>query len=65
MKNKITTNHNIFRINDDESISINIQKINATLQIFMNNNKQFFIIKKQFNISKNQINQTIKKYHDK
>ena len=34
MKNKNTINYNIFKINDDESLSINIQKINAILKIF-------------------------------
>ena len=34
MKNKNIINHNIFKINDDKSLSINIQKINAILKIF-------------------------------
>ena len=34
MKNKNMMNHNIFKINDDELLSVNIQKINVILKIF-------------------------------
>ena len=36
MKNKKTMNHNIFKINDDKSLLINVQKMNTTLKIFNN-----------------------------
>ena len=65
MKNKITTSYSILKVNDDESISTNTQKMNATLQIFRDDDEQFFIIKERFDVSKNKINETIKKYHDK
>ena len=64
MKNKNMMNHNIFKINDDESLSINIQKINAILKIFNDDQKQYSIIKNRLHISKKHINKIIKKYHD-
>ena len=57
-------NHNICKINDDESLSINIQKINAILKIFNDDQKQYSIIKNRLHISKKYINKIIKKYHD-
>ena len=65
MKNKNTINHSIFKINDDELLSINIQNINTILKIFNDNQKQYLIIKNQLHISKNHIDKIIKKYHDK
>ena len=64
MKNKNMMNHNIFKINDDESLSINIQKINVILKIFNDDQKQYSIIKNRLHISKKHINKIIKKYHD-
>ena len=46
IKNKNTTNHSIFKINDNELLLINIQKMNITLKIFNDKNEQFLIIKK-------------------
>ena len=57
-------NHSIFKINDDESLSINIQKINTTLKIFNDDQKQYSIVKNQLHISEKHINKIIKKYHD-
>ena len=45
MKNKNMINHSIFKINDDESLSINVQKINVILKIFNDDQKQYSIIK--------------------
>ena len=53
------------KINKNEFISANAQKLNATLRIFKNNQKQFSIMKKRFNVSNDKIDETIKKYHDK
>ena len=64
MKNKNMINHNIFKINDDKSLSNNIQKINAILKIFNDDQKQYLIIKNRLHISKKHINRIIKKYHD-
>ena len=38
-------NHSIFKINDDESLLINIQKINVILKMFNDDQKQYSIIK--------------------
>ena len=65
IKNKNTTNYNIFKINDDELLSINIQKINVMLKIFNDKNEQYSIIKNRLHISKNHIDKIIKKYYDK
>ena len=64
IKNKNMINHSIFKINDDESLSINVQKINAILKIFNDNQKQHLKIKNWLHISKKHINRIIKKYHD-
>lgn len=56
--------HSIFKINNDESISVNIQKVKTTLRIFKNENEQFSIMKKRFDISKNKVEKIIKKYHN-
>ena len=64
MKNKNIINHSIFKINDNESLLINIQKINAILKIFNDDQKQYLIIKNWLHISKKHINKIIKKYHD-
>lgn len=45
IKNKNMNKHNILKINIDKFLSINIKKLNITLQIFRNITKQYFIIK--------------------
>ena len=39
MKTKNMINYNILKINDDELLSINVQKINVILKIFNDNQK--------------------------
>ena len=51
-------------MNKNKSLSININKINATFKIFKDDKEQYFIIKKKLQISKDKINDTIKKHHD-
>ena len=57
-------NYNISKINDNESLSVNIQKINATLKIFNDDQKQYSIVKNRLHISKKHIKKIFKKYHD-
>jgi hypothetical protein len=63
MKKKLI-NKNILKINKNDSLSTNAQKLNATLKIFKNQKKQHFIKKKRLIIFENKINEIIKKYHD-
>ena len=64
MKNKRIFDHNILKMNKNESLLININEINATLKILKNDKKQYFVIKRKLQISKNKINDTIKEHHD-
>ena len=56
--------HNVLKINDDKIISIDHHQINATLHIIKNDQKQFSINKEKLQISKNKIDEYIKKHHD-
>ena len=64
MKNKIEFNHNIFKINKNESLSANTKKLSAVIKILWNDKKIYFIINDKFQILKNKITKIIKKYHD-
>ena len=64
MKSKKEFNHNILKINENGIISANHHQINATLRIIRNEEKQFPVSKKRFQISKNKIDEYIKKHHD-
>ena len=57
-------NHNIFKVNDDEILFINRYKINMIFKIMRNNQKQFLIIHEKLQISKNKIDDYIRKHHD-
>ena len=47
MRSKKVFNHNVFKINDDESLSSNKQKFNAMLRILRDDQKQYSIIKEK------------------
>ena len=64
MKNKRISDHSILKMNKNESLSININEINATFKILKNNEKQYSVIKEKLQISKDKINDTIKEHHD-
>ena len=57
-------NHNILKINDNEILFANCRKINMTFKIMRNDQKQFSIIHEKLQISKNKIDEYIKKHHD-
>ena len=65
MRNKKVFNHNVFKINDDELLSLNRRKFNAMLRIFRDDQKQYSIMKEKLQISKKDIDECIKKYHNK
>ena len=64
MKSKKEFNHNILKINEDGIISTNHHQINATLRIIRDEEKQFLVSKRRFQISKNKIDEYIKKHHN-
>ncbi len=57
-------NYNILKINKNESLLANKHKLNATLQIFQNDTKEFLIKKEKLQISINKIDECIKKHYD-
>ena len=65
MNSKKVFNHNILKINNDEILFANRHEINTTFKIMRNNQEQFSIVHEKLQISKNKINEYIKKHHDK
>ena len=64
MKSKKVFNHNILKINNDETLFANCREINMTLKIMRDNQEQFSIVHEKLQISKNKIDEFIKKHHD-
>jgi len=64
MKTKKSFNHNILKINDDESLSINRHELNATLRILRDKSEKFLIKKKKLQILINKIDECIKEHHN-
>ena len=44
MQNKEITNHSILKINQNGMLSANVKKLNATLQILKDDEKQYLMI---------------------
>jgi hypothetical protein len=64
MKTKKSFNHNILKINNDESLLVNKHEINATLRILRDDKEEFPIEKEKLQISIDKIDECIKKHHD-
>ena len=64
MNFKEVFNHNIFKINNDEILFANRHEINMTFKIMRDNQEQFSIVHEKLQISKNKIDEYIKKHHD-
>ena len=64
MNLKKVFNHNIFKINNDETLFINNHEVNLTLKIMRDEKEQFSIIHEKLQISKNKVNEYIKEHHD-
>ena len=64
MRSKKVFNHSVFKINDDESLSSNKREFNVMLRILRDDQKQYSIMKEKLQISKKNIDECIKKYHD-
>jgi len=58
-------NHNILKINKNESLLVNKYELNAILRILKNNKEEFLIKKEKLQIFINKIDECIKKHHDK
>ena len=64
MNSRKIFNHNILKVNNDEILFANRYEVNMTLKIMRNDQKQFSIIHEKLQISKNKIDEYIKKHHD-
>jgi len=64
IKTKKSFNHNILKVNDDESLLINKHKLNAILRILRDESEKFLIKKKKLQILINKIDECIKEHHD-
>ena len=64
MDSKKVFNHNILKINNDETLFANQHEVNTILKIMRDDQKQFSIIHEKLQISKNKIDEYIKKHHD-
>ena len=58
-------NHNILKINKNESLLTNKHKLNATLRILRDDTKEFLVKKEKLQIFINKINECIREHHDK
>ena len=64
IKTKKIFNHNILKINKNESLSINKHELSAILRILKNDKKQYSIEKERLHISNDKIDEIIKNHHD-
>ena len=64
MKSKKVFNHNILKVNNDEILFANRHEVNMTLKIIRDDQEQFSIVHEKLQISKNKIDEYIKKHHD-
>ena len=64
MRSKKVFNYSVFKINDDESLSLNKREFNVMLRILRDDQEQYSIVKGKLQISEKDIDKYIKKYHD-
>ena len=64
MNSKKIFNHNILKINNDETLFANRNEVNMTLKIMRDDQEQFSIVHEKLQISKDKINEYIKEHHD-
>ena len=64
MRNKKVFNHNVLKINDDESLSLNKREFNIMLHILRDDQEQYSVVKEKLQISEKNIDKCIKEYHD-
>ena len=64
MNSKEIFNHNILKVNNDETLFANCHEVNMTLKIMRDNQEQFPIVHEKLQISKDKIDEYIKEHHD-
>ena len=64
MNSKEIFNHNILKVNNDETLFANRHEVNVTLKIMRDNKEQFPIIHEKLQISKDKIDDYIREHHD-
>ncbi len=64
METKESFNHNILKVNKNESLLTNKHELNATLRILRDDTKEFPIEKGKLQISIDKIDECIKEHHD-
>ena len=64
MNSKKIFNHNILKINNNETLFANRHEVNMTLKIMRDDQEQFSIVHEKLQISKNKIDEYIKEHHD-
>ena len=64
MNSKEVFNHNILKINDDETLFANQHEVNMTLKIMRDDKEQFPIVHEKLQISKDKVDEYIKEHHD-
>ena len=64
MKTKKVFNHNILKINKNESLSTNRHELSAILRILKDDKKQYSIEKERLHIPNDKIDEIIKNHHD-
>ena len=57
-------NHNILKINEDETLFANHRKITTTMRILKDEKEQFSTYYEKLQISKEHVDEYIKKHHD-
>ena len=64
MNSKKVFNHNIFKINNDETLFANCHEVNTTLKIMRDDKEQFSIVHEKLQISKDKIDEYIREHHN-
>jgi len=64
METKESFNHNILKVNKDESLSANKHELNTTLRILRDDTEEFPIKKGKLQIPTDKIDECIKEHHD-
>ena len=64
INSKEVFDHNILKVNNDETLFVNRHEINMTLKIMRDNEEQFSIVHEKLQISKDKIDEYIKEHHD-
>ena len=64
MNSKEIFNHNILKVNNDEILFANRNEVNTTFKIMRDIQEQFSIVHEKLQISKDKIDEYIRKHHD-